>query len=465
MAGMSDKKRLAIAVAAGLLVLLLVGHRTVRWFMERAPRREIARHLVDLEAAGLSLELEDVVAASPRPEGDLLAALDAIPWEEDAAEAFLEVELHAGFGRVVGPGRLVMGDPERVKDEVARLERWARRAVPAARRALAARGPAVALDERGQLAEVPTTEFGSLLGVAVSTLEVEWGLAVLAGRSDAAWASIADIGKLLGRVQWPTVIGRLTVDAQRRVLVDRVAITLWRCGPPPDAAAHRRRLERLEDLEGLALASRGELARLLWMSRRLVEDGPSAVPELEDTPLHVELLLPRPALLRDQAALLRSYGPVVRAAATGRLEELFTVARDAEAAIRASFFDEPLLITHLFGGSPSRQAEHLLRTIALLRMARAALALGVAAGDGDLPQALPPDAALPDPFASPPAPLRWRRTGPRSGLLWSVGPEGQDDGRDLPDLDDLDDEARARLPEWARGQVVRLEVRLPEGGR
>lgn len=243
--------------------------------------------------------------------------------------------------------------------------------------------------------------------------------------------------------------GRVMVDAWRSRLIERVALTLARCGPPAHPADLAATLERLEDVEGLALACRGELARNLSISRRLTDGGLAAAPELgvQDTGQRLD----RTALLRDQAALLRIHGPVLRAAAAGRLDELLVIARSAAYELRRSRA-EPLPVTQVLGSGTDRFVERTLVTVAALRMARAALALG--ATRGELPGALPRDAALTDPFASPPAPLRWRRTGPRSGLLWSVGPQGQDDGRDLGGPDD------ESAPEWAR-RVVRLEVRLP----
>lgn len=73
----------------------------------------------------------------------------------------------------------------------------------------------------------------------------------------------------------------------------------------------------------------------------------------------------------------------------------------------------------------SAWVERHARALARARLARMGLALARAAGGGRLPDEAP--LVLDDPYA-PGRPLAWRRTGARTGLLWSVGQDGQDDG-------------------------------------
>ncbi|MEZ6185219.1 MAG: hypothetical protein R3F62_09450 [Planctomycetota bacterium] len=88
-----------------------------------------------------------------------------------------------------------------------------------------------------------------------------------------------------------------------------------------------------------------------------------------------------------------------------------------------------------------------LAQVARVHLIEAAFSL--AAQGGELPETLELPA---DPFAAD-APLRWRRDAPRRGVLWSVGPDGEDDQAARPDV--------GAQPDPALDDLI-VDVRLPE---
>lgn len=141
-------------------------------------------------------------------------------------------------------------------------------------------------------------------------------------------------------------------------------------------------------------------------------------------------LIVRPAYHLHRARWLLLEARAIRATHLAPRPRLRAALEEVEAEQR----EEPANALMSTSSTPySPWVERATGSIARARLARMALALALAAGDGPLPDVAP--LSLEDPFTDPPRPLAWRCTGRRTGVLSSVDVDGQDDGAAVPTLD------------------------------
>jgi hypothetical protein len=260
----------------------------------------------------------------------------------------------------------------------------------------------------------------------VQALVIRATLAIRAGRPADAWADVERAVGLTRSVQSRNLIERLV----RHALVGmstQCLVELLRLGAPPGDARRGRllaSLQALEEREGYTLCMRGELEMALTSlpeeADRFLE---KTVPKADRPPIPAFAM--GPVYARWRADLVLLYGQLIRASTLPDHQ-----VGPALAAVEASAPSSSMLVQLLFPSvSTSFSKEAQART--QLRLAQLALRL---TEGGELPPKAPP--TLPrDPWLNDGAPLRYRRDGPKSGRIWSVGPDGTDDGGKAPSED------------------------------
>ncbi len=176
---------------------------------------------------------------------------------------------------------------------------------------------------------------------------------------------------------------------------------------------------RLDYIESLAAHSASD-AGLELVDRTIVRTESGEVRE----PLRPFARLPRPyrrLVFLEDRALLAELGIEAADILDRPLREMQARGALLDQRVNALGWDRHPLTRYELGDT-SAIAKRAALLEAHLRVAHIALALAVLE---DLPEKLPLHFA--DPFA-PGALIRWKKTGPTSGFLWSVGTDGVDDG-------------------------------------
>ncbi|MBL4847965.1 MAG: hypothetical protein JKY65_20815 [Planctomycetes bacterium] len=451
----SQNAKPLIGLAAGVLVAGIV-FVVARSSARGEANEKIAAELALLAGEGLSIELTDL---DPEPSRSL----------QDACRSHAPRELSAATQDVLWdestPISLLSPDRRPQRIELTTKQRKA-----LTRSAKDCEPLLVALLETDGMTQdtatllVVTNPGGDLdpsdprpaLLLAREALQYRVVLAVEKRAVGKAWKTVERMIAIAGRLEGPGTQWRQVSDAWVQAVFD--AITGLLASLPPPAADTSKRIRRgltkLEDTAGVQLCLRAEFARLLVISRGLLEEdseGEAFVRrELEPDTAGKLIKVARAfqgRILADRVDLVRLQARLIRASALPAHQsgvEAGAVGEELRALPRTH------VVNHLWGGEGVRQlAEHQPVRVARLRLARMALAL---AAQEELPKSAP--RALVDPFSSKGSPLRWRRIGPREGVLWSPGSDA-----DLElDRGEFTPEGEAPPFHW-----VRLELRLPQG--
>jgi hypothetical protein len=427
-----------LVVGAGLLAVVLIGGVAALRSIAARSDRQVRDQLAALERDGLAARPDVADAAEVDAAPLLRAALDALA-VSDAERDSLARELawrrdpeHEWDPRAAAA-------PIDSSDDDPESPRWTRLEQDAARQhdvdlahvlaGLDAVTPAI---DRGLEADVwraPDRDLRDELLFRGST------------RGGAAyWRDLARVARITVMIGEPTVAGALAAARDTETLAEHVERILP-LGPIDDdsAVSIEASLTKLERPDALSLGLRADLAPTLaaWTPDADGFERYTGQRSFTHPVSFVTYLTDRPRWVRFQCEAVRAaLLPVDRARL--RLDELVAevIAAGDQAPITRCIMVAPRCVDRLAGGC------------ARARMARMALSLARAASTGDLPPTA--DGALEDPFATPPAMLRWRRAGPREGVLWSVGPNQRDDcGKSDPDPDGqpLDLVLRVTLPE------------------